>query len=210
MTRAAFRPLCFDLATNTGWACHDGTRPVCGLWELDAPFGTARPAKIDSFSRRLTLAVKEHQPTLIAAEEPLVPRARPDADGKGSRGGFRIDMNALLLSWGLYTHMELACRRLAIPFRGVSQATIKKAATGHGARWKDAEGVWHKPDKRMVMEGMKARYPELDIATHDVADALGILTLLLAEHRAAGRVVSPSLVVPVRARRVRGRRPAAA
>ena len=201
MTRAAFRPLCFDLATKTGWACHDGARPVCGLWELDAPYGNARPAKIDSFSRRLTLAVKEHEPTVIAAEAPIVP---------WGAGKVKIDANALLLSWGLFTHLELACRRLALPFRPIVTSEIKKAATGHGARWKDAEGNWHKPDKAMVLEGMKARYPELEIATHDVADALGILTLLMAEHRAGHRVTNPALVVPTRGRRVRGRRPSVA
>jgi hypothetical protein len=201
MTRAAFRPLCFDLATRTGWAFHDGARPVCGLWELDAPFGNERPAKIDSFSRRLTLAVQEHQPTVIAAESPLVPMAHG--------GTARFDVNALLTSWGLFTHLELACRRLAIPFRSVNSAEIKKAATGHGARWKDADGTWHRPDKAMVLAGMRVRYPELEIQSHDVADALGILTLLMAEHR-AGAATRPALAIPIRAKKVRGRRPSAA
>jgi Holliday junction resolvasome RuvABC endonuclease subunit len=195
-----FRPLTFDLATNTGWAFHDGARPVCGLWDLSSPFGKARADKIDSFSRRLTLAVKELQPTMIAAESPLMPM-------HGS--GVRVDMNALLTSWGLFTYLELACRRLKLPLRSVNTTAIKQIATGHGARWKDpVTREWRKPDKAMVLAAMKIRYPELEIASHDVADALGIMTLLLAEQRGTG-APRPTLVIPKRARKVRGRRPAA-
>lgn len=204
MSAAAFRPLCFDLATNTGWAFHDGARPVCGLWDLTAPFGTERAAKIDSFARRLAVAVKELQPTVLAAEAPLVPHRRGRDDGKPQ---FMIDMNALLTSYGLFTNLELAAHRLRLPFRSVNTTEIKKIATGHGNRWKDETGAWHKPDKAMVLAGMKMRYPELEIATHDVADALGILTLLLAERRSGMTPIAKAAVIPTRGRRVRGRRP---
>lgn len=206
------RFLCFDLATNSGWASCDGAQLRCGLWDLSQPFGKGRADKIDSFSRRLTLAVQEFKPTVIAAEAPLVPRKK---SGDGA-SGLMVNMDSLLLSWGLFTYLELACRRLQLPLREVHNTAIKQLATGHGARWKDkATGIFHTPDKKMVLERMRFRYPHLEIASHDVADALAIATLLRAEQNGAGApaapiVAQPQAKAPARPRVYRGRRRASA
>lgn len=193
------RFLCFDLATNTGWASDDGAQLRCGLWDLTQPFGKARPDKIDSFSRRFTLMVQEFQPTLIAAEHPVVYSKSGDQS--------RVNMAGVMLSIGLYTWLELACRRLKLPLREINVVDIKRIATGHGARWKDkATGVFHTPDKKMVLERMRFRYPHLEIASHDVADALAIATLLRAEQNGAGAPAVPIVAAPARPRVYRGRR----
>ena len=195
------RVFCLDLATMTGWAFVDladrDAQPECGRWDLSAPWGNTRPAKIDSFSYRMGEVLEERRPTMLAVEAPLVPN-------HGAAG--RFDVNALMTSWGLFTHSELIARRHGLSFRSINTTEIKKIATGHGARWKQPDGSWKSPDKHLVLEGMKARWPGITPDDHNVADALAIGTLMIAERWGSGSpAVKPSIKIPPR--KTRGRRP---
>lgn len=194
------RVFCLDLATMTGWAFVDlddrDAQPECGRWDLSAPWGNSLGAKIDSFSYRMGEVLEGRCPGLFAAEAPIVP----------SHG--RYDVNALLTSWGLFAHLELIARRHKLPpVRRIVTTQIKKIATGHGARWKQPDGSWKSPDKHLVLEGMKARWPGITPDDHNVADALAIATLLIAERRGTGAPAGkPSIKIPPR--KTRGRKAA--
>lgn len=211
------RFLCFDLASHTGWASDDGAQLRCGLWDLTEPFGKTRADRVESLARRFTLMLDEFAPTLVAIEAPLIPQPHKggvDEHGK-SRGAMRFNIDSLRLSWALAANVEQACYRRRVDYREINTTEIKKIATGHGNRWKGEDGNWIRPDKKMVLDRMRFRYPDLEIKTHDVADALAMVTLLRAEQRGAGAPAATAVVPavtkrPARPRVFRGRRRATA
>jgi Holliday junction resolvasome RuvABC endonuclease subunit len=161
-----FRVLCLDLGTTAGWAFSDGVVEESGVWRFDG----AHAVRLHHFSLRLSKAVREMQPSLIAYEEIFF--------GKNDS----IAAQRLLNQMMGFVDVTALRAELATP-RRVNPLDIKRTTCGIMVFDGQTRRRAVKEDVRKVVQARRAR----PIRDHNEADALAIMDLLLAEHRAGHR-----------------------
>lgn len=138
------RGLSFDLATASGVALWEGGNAL-KAWSYTLPAGELG-AKLHAWEAEVVRLLHAHQPDWVAYED-----ARAVSK---QHGEILFAMTGILK---LHTH------RRNIQTLGFSQATVKKALTGHGAA-----------KKPQMLAAARERWPELEVANDNEADALGV------------------------------------
>lgn len=176
--------LCLDFGTRCGWAtwCQASNALEHGTWDMSA-WGDETAARLDLFSRRLSMAIRKGGITHVHAEEPFV------GDGR----------YADLVLLGQQCFALVICRRLAeagelqAPLRLHHPSAIKKATVGWVQRKAQPEERARAAKNGMlfakaadVLAAIRRRHPALDVRDENSAIALGIADLVRAELRGTG------------------------
>jgi Holliday junction resolvasome RuvABC endonuclease subunit len=161
------RILALDLGTSCGWALFEDGQPVgSGVWTLQTAsqrrFEGAGMKWLRLRSRMDEVVGLRGHLHCVAVEEV---RRHMGVDAAHAYGGAL----AVVTSW---------CEANAVPYQGFPVATVKKHATGKGNAKKDA-----------MIEAARARWPDVDLAGDDQADALWIGSLASDETRVTVREV---------------------
>jgi Holliday junction resolvasome RuvABC endonuclease subunit len=149
------RMLAIDPGTRCGWAVGDGQVDVSGTWDIKPRRGESAGAR---YLRLLTELerVREAFPdlALIVYEQ------------AHHRGGAATEY-----ANGCVTHIQAFCERHGLQFAGVHTSKVKMKATGKGNSKKDA-----------VMEAARRRWPNIELASDDHADALWLWAYAQGEY----------------------------
>lgn len=141
--------LAFDLGSHLGWAaCNEHGLTLSGQVELKGgryEGGGMRYLRAQKVINELIDTVK---PQVVVFEEV---RRHLSTDSAHVHGGLLAMLTAI-------------CEQRKIPYAGIPVATIKKIATGKG-----------NADKAFMIAAAKRKWPDQDVATDNIADALWCL-----------------------------------
>lgn len=178
------RILTLDQATRTGWAF--GIERSDERWK----FGSFRMPKRDDNGERLVIfrdglvgLIEEHQPDLIAYEQPYMPLGTPQKVAKGGEAQ-RAPFSPKTISFLLHIEgvlIETTARHL-VPTEHYPSSSWRTTALGMGRL---PPGAQQGEFKRMMIRRAKALGYE--VADDNEADAIGILMHLLMGAPAAKR-----------------------
>jgi Holliday junction resolvasome RuvABC endonuclease subunit len=145
MDRALGGGIAFDISkTNTGIAIFDKNgEPVLTTERSYLKYRYFGNVG-RAFKRDVHKLIGSHEPTWVAYEE-AVP----------------INKIHMELHFGMVMVLAMMCSAINVPLFGVNTGSMKKFSLGNG-----------RASKGESVEGMQARFPALDIPSHDVADAL--------------------------------------
>lgn len=147
--------LALDLATKTGWAHSDGPS---GVWDLSV-------RRDESSGMRLIRLVSKLD-EIIAL--------RPGLDlvvFEAARHGAPQMQGALVVHAEIQGQVKVWCERCKVQYRGYSPKEVKMHATGKGNASKD-----------VMVEAAVDRWPSVEIADDNQADALWLLDLAQTEY----------------------------
>jgi len=146
----------FDLGSKCGWAfsASAGAPVHSGLLVTTPTRFESQGMRMIKFARGVTTLIDTWRPGIVCFE--------------------RVHRHSSTIAgqvWGAYSArlMEI-CDENDILYEGYSVQEIKKAATGRG-----------NANKELMIEAAKRRWPDQDILTDDVADALHIMALGLSK-----------------------------
>lgn len=182
--------VCLDLGAVTGFAYGnpaDPAQPVTGFWRMPAT-GEDIGAYLQA-ARRNMEGLLRHTATGAAAgsfqlafEQPILPRAKLDDDGK--LGGLNTNIGTLRKLYGYAGLVEMMALDVGATVSEVPVPSVKLALAGHG----------HAKKGQMVAAyeaaGMEWPATLREAEKHNVADAYGVWLVLaskLAPERAADR-----------------------
>lgn len=143
----------FDLGTYAGWASlHEGNL-LTGLIDSEPSRFESRNIRFVKFEAAVIKLFEVRPPKIVFFEEV---RKHKGMDAAHVYGGYLSTLTSL-------------CLKRGIEYMGVPVGTIKKHATGRGSA-----------DKDLMLLTAKAKWPEQDFTTHDIADAAWCLDAGLA------------------------------
>jgi Holliday junction resolvasome RuvABC endonuclease subunit len=146
----------FDLGSKCGWAFSAGAGEAVhsGLLKTTPTRFESQGMRAVKFEKGVLLLMTTFKPDFVAFEE--VRRHSSTIAGQ---------------VWGLYSGILMKlCEERGITYAGYGVGTIKKHATGKG-----------NASKELMIGAAEVRWPEQDIITDDVADALHIMALGLTQ-----------------------------
>lgn len=146
--------LALDLATTTGWALGDTRIAASGTVRLE---GSSAPYHARWLNLWWWL---EHMRELYGVRR--IVREAPIVHGRGT--------NSYRVAFGLAATVESWCEWGGAADEEISPSAIKKHATGKGNAKKDA-----------MLIAAARRWPDIDIADNNHADALWLLDLALSQ-----------------------------
>ena len=145
--------LALDIALTTGWAVSSQAGPVCGTVRLKHGRGVQYHCPGLNLWVWLDQMYQVWGFARVVQESPFVHPKRP---------------NTVAVPMGLQMTCQGWCEHKGIPWSEVAPKSIKKHATGNG-----------NANKVMMLEAARARWPE--VSTHDEADAMWLLDMVLSK-----------------------------
>jgi Holliday junction resolvasome RuvABC endonuclease subunit len=148
--------LAFDLGTKCGWAFSEapGAPVHSGLIRTDPTRFESQGMRAIKFERAVKELLLAFKPTHVLFE--------------------RVHAHSSVIAaqvWGSYSSLLMkVCEEAEVTYEGISVQAIKQHATGKG-----------NATKALMVAAAKRRWPEQDIITDDVADALHLLALGLSK-----------------------------
>lgn len=147
-----------DPATHCGYAVlyPDGTASLAGEWDLRNRPGEGAGMRLVRL-RSYMAALFNSFPGSVVAYETVISHGPGGSDAAHLYGAITGQLQAI-------------CEERAIPYRGINVGTVKRVATGKGNSAKD----------KMIVAA-KEHWPDIDIKTDNIADALWIAETLRME-----------------------------
>jgi crossover junction endodeoxyribonuclease RuvC len=148
--------LAFDLGSKCGWAfsAEAGAPVHSGLLVTTPTRFESQGMRAIKFERGINALLDTWRPAIVAFE--------------------RIHRHTSTIAgqvWGMYSSLLMKiCDERDVPYEGYSVQEIKKHATGRG-----------NANKELMIGAASRRWPDQDILTDDVADALHIMALGLSK-----------------------------
>ena len=146
----------FDLGSKCGWAfsAAAGAPVHSGLLNTTPTRFESQGMRAIKFERGINALIATWEPKIVAFE--------------------RVHRHSSTIAgqvWGMYSSLLMkVCDECGVPYEGYSVQEIKKYATGRG-----------NANKELMIKAATRRWPDQDILTDDVADALHIMALGLSK-----------------------------
>lgn len=150
------RVLGFDLGSKCGWAFSEkpGAPVHSGLLRTEPTRFESQGMRYIKFERGVRELIAAFHPAVVAFE--------------------RVHAHSSTIAaqvWGAYSSILMkVCDEHDIPYEGFSVQAIKQHATGKG-----------NANKKLMVAAAERRWPDQDIITDDVADALHVMALGLSK-----------------------------
>ncbi len=145
-----------DLGTNAGWSSFNDGLVQCGVFRNAVTKTEGSGMRYVKFKNSLGALLDVVRPECVFYE--MVYR--------------HLGTRASHVYGGLEATLMMECEVRKIPYVGLSVQAIKKHATGRG-----------NADKVLMLAAARKRWPQLELETPDVADALWILDLGLSQFK---------------------------
>lgn len=142
------RAIGLDLGTTTGWASYNDGLYQCGYWRLQPTRFDSSAMRFIRFETKLAALIDVIQPQMVFYE-------------KVHRHAGTV---AAHVYGGFLSTLQMTCERRKVLFHGLSVQEIKKAATGKG-----------NAPKMAMLRTAEKQWPDLEMETSDVADAVWCL-----------------------------------
>ncbi len=152
------RLLALDLGTIAACVIREDRKPlIVAEWDCSVQRGESNGMRILRFRKHLAEAIATRT-DFVFYEDP---------------GGTIRNAVAARVLLALVGEIEAACAERDIQYKGFNPSTIKRAATGKGG----GKGT----DKPAMLAATRARWPELEVSSEHVADALWVMEVALRE-----------------------------
>jgi len=154
------RLVALDLGTTTACVVSEPDMPlITMIWDLRVLRGESDGMRFLRFRNHLREILDgSDQETVVAYELPA--------------GAFKNGAAAEVI-YGLVTEVKAVCTARSIEYTGINPSTVKQCATGKGG----GKGS----GKKEVLAAARERWPDLDVADHNLADALFVLECARAQ-----------------------------